>query len=102
MGAVDDHVHLLLNLHRTADIAGLVKEPKRSSSLWLKQKRDDLSEFQWQNGYGAFSVGQSQVDDVTGYIAKQREHHRARSFQEEYREFLKKYEVEYDERYVWD
>ena len=80
----------------------MVKEVKRGSSLWLKAKTPELREFAWQNGYGMFSIGFSQVDTVRQYIAGQEEHHRQISFQVEYREFLKRYAVEFDERYVWE
>ena len=73
-----------------------------ASSKWLKTKGPAYTHFHWQSGYGDFSVSQSNVPDVVKYIANQQEHHRRRSFQDEYREFLKRHEVEYDERYVWD
>lgn len=101
-GGVDDHVHLLFALTRTATIADVVKELKRGSSLWLKTKSADLTDFAWQSGYGAFSISQSQIDDVRTYIAGQEEHHRKITFQEEFRRFLQRYEIEFDERYVWD
>ena len=80
----------------------LVKEVKTSSSKWIKTKHETLSNFYWQNGYGAFSVNPSEVDRVIRYIENQHEHHRKKTFQEEYRAFLAKYNVEFDERYVWD
>ncbi len=80
----------------------MVKKVKRGSSLWLKTKSPDLSDFAWQNGYGIFSIGFSQVEMVKYYIAGQEEHHRKVSFQDEFREFLRKYEIEFDEHYVWD
>ena len=80
----------------------MVKEVKRGSSLWLKTKNPALHDFAWQNGYGIFSIGFSQVESVRNYIAGQEEHHRKVSFQDEFREFLRRYEVEFDERYVWD
>ena len=80
----------------------MVKELKRGSSLWLKTKNSDLHDFVWQNGYGIFSIGYSQVTTVKNYIAGQEEHHRKISFQDEFREFLRRYEIEFDERYVWD
>jgi hypothetical protein len=80
----------------------MVKEIKRGSSLWLKIKSPDLHDFAWQNGYGIFSIGNSQVEALRSYIAGQEEHHRKVSFQDELREFLKKYEIDFDERYVWD
>ncbi len=102
IGGVADHVHLLCHLNRTCTVADLVKEAKRSSSLWTKEEGGMLEKFAWQGGYGAFSVGQSQVDEVSKYISDQEVHHQRLSFQEEYRQFLRRYEIEYDERYVWD
>jgi REP element-mobilizing transposase RayT len=102
VGGTEDHVHILSTLPRTGNAADMVKEAKRGSSLWLKTKSPDLREFAWQNGYGIFSVSFSQVDTVRQYIAGQEEHHRKVSFQDEYREFLKRYEIEFDERFVWD
>ena len=75
---------------------------KTSSSKWLKTQARPLQSFHWQNGYGGFSVSPAEVDAVAAYIEGQEEHHRVVSFQDEYRRFLKEYEVEYDERYVWD
>jgi putative transposase len=102
IGGTEDHVHMLSTLPRTGNAADMVKETKRGSSLWLKTKSPDLRDFAWQNGYGIFSVGFSQVETVRQYIAGQEEHHRKVSFQDEYREFLKRYEIEFDERFVWD
>lgn len=102
VGGADDHVHLLGSLGRTVSVADVVENVKTSSSKWIKTKGGDLAHFRWQAGYGAFSVGQSQVSRVVAYIARQREHHRRRTFQEEFRAFLERYRVAYDERYVWD
>ena len=102
IGGVEDHVHLLFAHSRTATVADVVKELKRGSSVWLKTKSPDLAEFAWQNGYGVFSIGQSQIDDVRAYIAGQEKHHRKISFQEEFRRLLQRYEIAFDERYVWD
>ena len=102
VGGVEDHVHLLCALSRTCEAAAMVKEVKRGSSLWLKTKSPDLQDFAWQNGYGIFSIGFSQIETSRNYIAKQEDHHRKVSFQDEFREFLKRYEIEFDERYVWD
>jgi REP element-mobilizing transposase RayT len=101
-GGVTDHVHLAIRLPRTLTIASLVEELKTSSSKWLKTQSPDLTTFAWQRGYGVFSVGPSDLDALRAYIDNQEEHHRTRTFQEEYRTFLKKYGVEYDEAYVWD
>ena len=102
VGGVADHVHLAVRLSRTVSIAALVEELKTSSSKWLKTQQVELSGFAWQRGYGSFSVGPGDLDAVIAYIDAQEEHHRTRTFQEEYRAFLKKYGIEFDERYVWD
>ena len=102
IGGVADHVHILSTLARTRDAASVVKEVKRGSSLWLKTVAPTLADFAWQNGYGVFSIGASQVAAVRKYIANQEEHHRKVSFQDEFRTLLTRYDVEFDERYVWD
>ncbi len=102
IGGVEEHMHLLFALSRTATVADVVKELKRGSSVWLKTKSPTLEDFAWQNGYGVFSIGNSQVDAARAYIAGQAEHHRKISFQDELRELLRRYEIEFDERYVWD
>jgi REP element-mobilizing transposase RayT len=102
VGGVEDHVHLLCTLSRTCQAAEMVKEVKRGSSLWLKTKSPDLHDFAWQNGYGIFSIGFSQIQTVQKYIAGQEEHHRKVSFQDELRELLRRYEIEFDERYAWE
>ena len=102
IGGVEDHVHILSTLSRTCQAAEMVKEVKRGSSLWLKTKGSDLNDFAWQNGYGIFSIGFSQIQGVKNYIAGQEEHHRKASFKDEFREFLRGYKIEFDERYVWD
>ncbi len=83
-------------------IAELVKEIKTTSSVWLKDQGRDLGNFRWQAGYGAFSVSHSNKDQVKEYIANQEEHHRTRTFQDEYRLLLQRHGIEFDERYVWD
>src|SRR5262249_20439024 len=102
VGGVADHVHMLCVLGRTITQADLIMEVKRRASRWIKERVDGLAGFAWQNGYGLFSIGHSQVEDVTGYIKKQNQHHQRVSFQDEYRAFLKKYQIEFDQRYVWD
>jgi putative transposase len=101
-GGTADHIHILLRLGRKTSIADVVEELKKSSSKWIKTKGPEFSDFYWQSGYGAFSIGQSGIEDVKCYIANQKEHHRKRTFQEEFRAFLVKYDIAYDERYVWD
>jgi putative transposase len=97
-----DHVHILFALGRVVTIADLVQEIKTESSKWIKTKGPELRNFHWQKGYGAFSIGQSSVAEVKRYIHNQKEHHRRITFQDELRKFLEAYEIEYDERYVWD
>jgi REP element-mobilizing transposase RayT len=102
VGGVADHVHLAVRLSRTLSVADLVKEVKTASTRWLKERGPALTGFCWQQGYGAFSVGRSQQETLLHYIHTQEEHHRTRTFQDEYRDFLKKYGIDFDERYVWD
>ena len=102
VGGVEDHVHLLGNLSRTVTIAELVEEAKKSPSKWVKDQGPQYREFFWQSGYGAFSVSQSNVEQVRAFIATQEEHHRKVSFQDEFRALCRKHGVEIDERYVWD
>jgi putative transposase len=97
-----DHVHVLFVMSRTRTLSDTIGELKRGSSIWIKEVAPELSGFHWQNGYGAFSVSASKLEVVRRYIQNQREHHRTETFQEEFRRWLKEYEVEYDERYVWD
>ena len=100
-GGVSDHIHILSTLSRTISIAELLEQIKKSSSKWMKIE-GGVEQFAWQSGYGAFSIGESQVEDVIQYIQNQEEHHRKITFQEEYRRFLARYKIAYDERYVWD
>jgi putative transposase len=102
IAAVADHIHILCSLHRTVTIAQLVEEVKTNSSIRIKEEGPALGDFHWQNGYGAFSVSPSNVEQVKTYIANQEEHHRKITFQEEYRKMLERHGLEYDERYVWD
>jgi REP element-mobilizing transposase RayT len=102
VGGVEDHVHLICTLSRTCDAASLIKEVKRGSALWLKTKSPDLGNFAWQNGYGIFSIGVSQIETARRYIAAQEERHRKVSFQDEYRQLLHRYAIKFEERYVWD
>ena len=97
-----DHLHMLFALSRTITVAELVEEVKTGSSKWIKTKGSEFKHFHWQKGYGAFSVAQSNVEVVKRYIRNQKQHHRRVTFQDEYRQFLKRYQVEFDERYVWD
>ena len=100
VGGVGDHVHALLLLSRDETVAHLVEEMKRNSSRWMKSLSDRYSGFAWQGGYAALSVSQSVVDKTLAYIGNQREHHKKRSFHDEYLELLRLYGIDYDERYV--
>jgi len=102
IGGVEDHVHLLARFGRTITQAEWVKELKRVSNLWLKERDRDYADFEWQGGYADFSVSQSNLEQVKQYIAGQEEHHLKMNFQEELRALLRKHEMEWDEKYVWD
>ncbi|MEI8233339.1 MAG: IS200/IS605 family transposase [Verrucomicrobiota bacterium] len=102
VGGVADHVHLAVRLSRTITVAQLIEDLKTSSSKWIKEQSAKLGVFAWQRGYGAFSVGPGDRQALLEYIDNQEEHHRTRTFQEEYRAFLNKYHISYDEHYVWD
>ena len=102
INSMPDHVHVLFNMGRTVTLAQVVEDVKKSSSKWIKTQSAALTDFAWQAGYGAFSVSESNVPKVANYIRNQEEHHRVKTFQEEYREFLAKHRVPFDERYVWD
>ncbi len=102
VGGHVDHVHILCMMSKKIALMKLVAEIKASSSKWIKTKNYLLKDFYWQNGYGAFSVNPTQLDIVKAYIENQEEHHKKKTFQDEYRIFLKKYKVDYDEKYVWD
>jgi putative transposase len=100
VGGTPDHVHAFFQLPRTQHVAKVVEVIKSNSSHWLKSQ--GLNNFAWQRGYACFSVGKSQAAAVAAYTRNQAEHHRHVSYQEEVREFLKRYEVAFDEQYVWD
>jgi REP element-mobilizing transposase RayT len=102
VGGVEDHVHMLCRFSRTITQAEWVKEVKRVSNGWLKEQGSGYADFEWQGGYADFSVSQSNLDQVKAYIAGQKEHHRKMTFQDELRALLRKHEIEFDERYVWD
>ncbi|NNE97379.1 MAG: IS200/IS605 family transposase [Pyrinomonadaceae bacterium] len=97
-----NHIHLLISLGKTISVSSLVGKIKRDSSTWIKTQDPKFKKFYWQNGYGAFSVSQSQAENVINYISNQKEHHKTKDFKTEYRDFLEKYEIEYDENYLWD
>ena len=100
INSVADHAHILCQLSKNFAACKLVEEVKKSSSKWMKEQ--GVKEFAWQNGYGVFSMSQSNADAVRKYIEGQPEHHQKRDFKDEFREFCKRYNVAIDERYVWD
>ncbi len=102
IGGVEDHVHLLLGIPATIAVSKATQLIKGGSSKWVHETFSELRAFAWQDGYGAFTVGKSQIPETMAYIENQREHHRTKTFQEEYLAFLRKHEIEYDERYVFD
>jgi len=102
INSVADHVHILFELGRTVAVSDAVEQVKKTSSKWIKTQGAEFSLFAWQAGYGAFAVSESNVAAVREYIAGQPAHHRKKSFQEEYRAFLERHRVKFDERYVWD
>jgi len=101
MNNVSDHVHVLFDLHRTEALADVVMHIKKGTSRWLKEQGSQFRKFDWQDGYGAFSLGFSQRKTAVNYIRRQQTHHGKISFQDEFRDFLNRYEVEFDEKYVW-
>ena len=102
VGGTEDHVHVLARFARTITQANWVKELKRNATLWLKTKGPAYSNFEWQNGYADFSASQSNLEIVTQYIKDQEKHHAKASFQDELRVLLKKHNLEFDEKYLWD
>ena len=102
VGGIEDHVHFAIRVLRTITIADLVEQLKTASSKWAKTQSTDLKDFSWERGYGCFSISPKNLDALIDYIDRQQEHHRKRTFQEEFRMFLNTYGIEYDETYVWD
>ena len=101
-GGMKDHVHFLISLGKTISMADLVRVIKSNSSKWVHATFPEHHQFCWQTGYGAIAVSQSQLDQVKTYISSQAEHHHTQSFQDELRALLKRHNVEFDERYLWD
>jgi len=102
VGGTEDHVHLLCCLDRQKTVANLIRDVKSGSSKWIKQQNPRLRDFEWQTGYGAFSISPTHLIMLKQYIANQMEHHHKESLQDELRRLFRKYDVNYDERYVWD
>ncbi|MGJ8698136.1 MAG: IS200/IS605 family transposase [Verrucomicrobiaceae bacterium] len=95
-----DHLHLLIRVNKNIADADFMKHLKGSSSKWMNDQ--GINGFQWQQGYGWFSLGHKDLTSATNYLAKQKEHHQTQTFQDEFRKFLKQYAIDFDERYVWD
>lgn len=102
IGGTENHVHILCRLSRTITISKFLEKIKTGSSKWIKTKSNRLSKFSWQNGYGAFSIDVSNITALKKYVVTQKEHHKHKTFKQEFRAFLERYQIEYDERYVWD
>jgi len=96
-----DHIHIFIGMRPTQSISDLMQDIKGSSSKWINEKKFLNRKFEWQEGYGAFSYSKSHVNSVINYIKNQEEHHKKESFREEYLKFLKAFEIEYDERYIF-
>ena len=101
IGGMPDHIHALVSMSPKQSPSDLMADVKRSSSLWINENRFVGGKFSWQEGFGAFSYGKSQIPHIAKYIEKQEQHHKKRTFGEEYLNFLKLFEIEYDERYVF-
>ncbi len=102
IGGLTNHVHILCKLSKSRSISSVIEDIKKKSSKWIKAKGAEYVDFYWQNGYGSFSIGKSQVNALKTYIQNQEEHHRKKTFKEEFLEILNRYDVEYEERYLWD
>jgi putative transposase len=101
VGGNEDHVHIFCLLSRNYSVCEIIRKAKANSTTWMKTQGGKCLKFSWQAGYGAFSIDPQQIDSVQNYIQCQEEHHRRRTFQEEYLEILHQYKMEYDERYLW-
>jgi putative transposase len=101
INGMPDHIHILIGLRPSQSISDLMKDVKQGSSLWINENRLTDEHFEWQEGYGAFSHSKSQIDSVIHYIRDQEEHHKKKTFREEYLDFLQKFEIEYDEKYIF-
>ena len=97
-----DHIHILLSIKPDIALSNLVRDIKANSSKWLKEQHAKYSDFSWQEGFGAFSYSKSQIDNVVNYILHQEEHHKNKTFKEEYVEFLRAFEIEFDNKYLFE
>ena len=101
INSVSDHIHIFIGMKPIQSISDLLQDIKESSSKWINKRKLVVGKFNWQAGYGAFSYSHSQIDSVVKYIQNQQQHHRKKTFREEYIEFLKKYDVPFEERYIF-
>ncbi len=101
IGGVSDHLHLLCNCHQTNPVADFVQSIKANATRWIKDREEGHDNFRWQNKYGAFAVSKSRIENVARYIRNQEEHHRTRTFREEFEEFLQQHRVDYEEEHLW-
>ncbi|MRT94042.1 IS200/IS605 family transposase [Ancylomarina sp. 16SWW S1-10-2] len=102
IGSMPDHIHIFIGYNMNQTIPVLVEQIKTSSNQWVKDKGFSMANFSWQNGYGTFSYSRSQIDTIANYVRNQEEHHRKKSFKEEYLEILQKFDVEYQDKYLFD
>ena len=102
IGGTENHVHILANMSKNISLANFLEEIKKNSSRWIKTKDDHYKNFAWQGGYSGYSVSQSKVEVVKKYIERQKEHHKKVTFKEEYLKFLKEYDIDYNENYLWE
>lgn len=102
IGGVADHIHMLISINPNIAISDLVRDIKANSSKWINEKRYVIGKFQWQEGFGAFSYAQSQIDTVIAYINNQEQRHKKKTFKDEYIELLQKFDIAYDEKYLFE
>jgi putative transposase len=102
INGAEDHIHILIGMKPSCCLSDLIREVKKSSNAFVKEKRFTKFKFDWQDGYGAFSYSQSALDNVIAYIQNQKEHHKKKTFKQEYIGFLKKFQIEYDEKYLFE
>ena len=101
IGGMRDHIHILVSMAPTQSVSDMVRDVKRASAMWIKERHLVDGNFSWQEGFGAFSYGKSQVDNVVNYINNQKQHHIGKTFREEYIDFLRIFDIDYDERYIF-
>jgi len=102
INGMPDHIHFFIGMKPSCCLSDLIREIKKSSNEFIKEKRFTKFKFQWQEGYGAFSYSHSQLTDVINYISNQKEHHKKKSFKKEYLDFLRKFEIEFKDEYLFE